>query len=92
MNAEARQALPSGDALRKVINRKRTSLFPTEPASLDSLVVVDPFGKIDGQREFLQFDGTSPGGTRVLIFATSESLGHLSQVITLQSHEVCEIL
>ncbi|KAM7308638.1 hypothetical protein ISCGN_012272 [Ixodes scapularis] len=83
LNAEAQQVLPNGDVLRKVISRKRSSLFPPEPTSLTSLVVEDPFRKIDGQREFLQYDDTSPHGTRVLIFATSESLGHLSQATTI---------
>lgn len=82
MKPEARQSLPAVDALGKTIRRKRASLFPPEPPNLAGLVIADPFDKIDGEREFLQLDDTAPDGTRVIVFATVESLGQLSQVNT----------
>lgn len=80
LNHEARQSLPAAGALGKTIRRKRASLFPPEPPNLASLMITDPFDKIDGERDFVQLDDTAPDGTRVIVFATEESLGHLSQV------------
>lgn len=79
LSSEGRQAIASQDTLRKVIGRTRASLFPPEPTDLDSLVVADVFKRVR-DNIFLQFDGTSPGGARVLIFATHQSLKLLADV------------
>ncbi|KAM7289907.1 hypothetical protein ISCGN_030035 [Ixodes scapularis] len=75
MNPEARQSLPAADALGNTIRRKRASLFPPEPPHLAGPVIADPFDKTDGERDFLRLDDTAPDGTRVIVFATVESLG-----------------
>ncbi|KAG0427566.1 hypothetical protein HPB47_025400 [Ixodes persulcatus] len=70
---------------RKPIRRKRVSLFPPEPPNLASLVIANPFDKIDRERDFLQLDDTAPDRTRLIVSATVESLGHLSQKTEIQT-------
>lgn len=81
MTAEGRQSLGCADTLRKVIGRARAAHFPPEPADLSTLTVPDAF-KMIGQKTFLQYDGVSTDGTRILLFATSEGMKHLADVCT----------
>lgn len=70
--------LPSRDALRQSINRIRSSDLPTEPESLDDLVIPEDLTKtIDGS-DFLVKDSVMDDD-RILLFTTVLNVRYLEQ-------------
>lgn len=61
--------LPSRDALRQSINRVRSSSLPTEPETLDDLVIPNELTKTLGGSDFLIRDFVMDRD-RILFFTT----------------------
>ena len=70
--------LPSRNALRQTIKRVRHIDLPTEPQSLENLIIPENMQKTLDGSDFLVRDSTI-GDERVLIFTTSTNVNYLAQ-------------
>ena len=70
--------LPSHNALRQSIKRIRRVDFPTEPQSLEDLVIPENMQKTLDGSDFLIKDSTI-GHNRTLLFTTFDNIKHLEQ-------------
>ncbi|CAN7989387.1 unnamed protein product [Ixodes hexagonus] len=76
--ASSRQHLPSNEALRQIVRRKRKADCPHEPSAVQELMIEGEFRTTLDGWEFLRRDCTSAGGARLLIFCTDENLRKLN--------------
>ncbi|KAH6925734.1 hypothetical protein HPB50_009270 [Hyalomma asiaticum] len=76
--ASSRQHLPSDEALRQIVRRKRKADCPHEPFAVQELIVEGEFRTTLDGREFLRCDCTSPDGAQLLIFFTDENIRKLN--------------
>ena len=71
-------SLPERQSLRRMINRKRCSVRPANPRSLDDLQIVDPYDKTLTGEAFLLLDNKhdmeEPQPNRIVIFATEQNI------------------
>ncbi|KAH7978071.1 hypothetical protein HPB49_004359 [Dermacentor silvarum] len=71
--ASSRQHLPSDEALRQIVRRKRKVDCPHEPSAVQELIIEGEFKTTLDGREFLRHDCTSADGARLLIFSRTKT-------------------